>query len=221
MCGRYSLIKQEQELKQFYIPEYIDLEGYRPNYNAAPMQTMPVVTNEGLELMTWGLVPSWAKEFRPSFTTINARGETVAEKPLYRTPFKKRRILVPATGFYEWQKRGNVKQPYHIRPLGDDIFSFAGLYDIWYDAADKPHKSFSIITTRPNEQMSEIHDRMPVILERSEEKYWLEPSANPADLQLMLNPFENELELYEVDRAVGSIKNNYPELLEPLGTKLI
>src|SRR5690349_5325883 len=125
---------------------------------------MPVVTSDGIEMMTWGLVPSWSKIFKPSFTSINARGETVAEKPLYRTPFKKRRALIPATGFYEWQQRETFKQPFHIRPKERDLFSFAGLYDIWYDSENMPHKSFAIITTTPNEQMGPIHDRMPVIL---------------------------------------------------------
>jgi putative SOS response-associated peptidase YedK len=216
MCGRYSVVKQQQELAHFYHGDPNALEDYRPNYNAAPMQTMPVVTSDGIELMTWGLVPSWSKIFKPSFTSINARGETVAEKPLYRTPFKKRRALIPATGFYEWQQRETFKQPFHIRPKERDLFSFAGLYDIWYDSANLPHKSFTIITTTPNEQMGPIHDRMPVILQRDEEEHWLDPDAKPEALQLLLDPFEHELELYEVDRAVGNVRNNTPELVNPL-----
>ena len=216
MCGRYSLIKSQQELAQFYQGDPRALEGYRPNYNAAPMQIMPVATEDGLELMTWGLVPSWSKLFKPSFTSINARGETLAEKPLYQTPFKKRRALTPASGFYEWQQRERFKQPYHFKLPDRDLFSFAGLYDVWYGADNVAHKSFSIITTAPNDHMAGVHDRMPVILHREEEEHWLDPEAKAEDLQLLLDPYDRDMVKYEVDRAVGNVKNNSPELVDPM-----
>jgi putative SOS response-associated peptidase YedK len=219
MCGRYSLIKSEQELAYYYKGGPKDLPGYKPNYNAAPTQTMPVATSEGLELMTWGLVPSWSKEFKPAFTSINARAETVAEKPLYRAPFKKRRALIPATGFYEWQKREAFKQPFYFHLPDRELFSFAGLYDIWYDPAGEPHKSYTIITTTSNKTLSDIHDRMPVILDPGEEEPWLDPSADPNQLQLLLNPYDHAMDRYEVDQAVGNVKNNSEGLLSPLNSK--
>jgi putative SOS response-associated peptidase YedK len=216
MCGRFSQIKAEADLKNYYSGDHQDMPGYRPNYNAAPMQKMPVATIDGLELMTWGLVPSWSKIFKPGFTSINARSETAAEKPLYRTPFKKRRALIPASGFYEWQQRETFKQPYYFQLPETDLFSFAGLYDIWYDQDQVPHKSFSILTTAPNDDMSGIHDRMPVILDRDEEAHWLDPDAELEDLQLLLNPYDGDMLKHEVDRAVGNVKNNSPELVIPL-----
>ncbi len=213
MCGRYPLIKSEQELAYYYKGDSGSLAGYRPNYNAAPTQTMPVATADCLELMVWGLVPSWSKEFKPAFTSINARSETVAEKPLYRTPFKTRRALIPATGFYEWQKRDTYKQPYYFHLSDRELFSFAGLYDVWYEKDGVPHNSFTIITTAPNKTMEGIHDRMPVILDQDEEQLWLDPQAKLEQLQLLLNPYDHAMEKYEVDPAVGSVKNNYEGLL--------
>ncbi len=184
----------------------------------APTQVMPVGTAEGLELMTWGLVPSWSKEFKPAFTSINARGESVAEKPLYRTPFKKRRALVPASGFFEWQKRGSEKQPMYFT-LGDrEMFAFAGLYDVWYDSEGVAHKSYTIITTAANSTMEGVHDRMPVILDADEEQYWLDADAPPEQLQLLLDPYAGAMRRYEVSREVGNVRNNYEGLIEPLNS---
>ena len=209
MCGRYVFVPTEGW-------KYNTVEqkpsSFEPNYNVAPTQTMPIVTTNGIEMMKWGLVPSWAKEFKASFTSINARAETAAEKPLYRVPFQTRRCLVPASGFYEWQQLGTYKQPYLFTVPGRDIFHFAGLYDIWFDKADQPHYSYTILTTTANETMSGVHDRMPVILDDDEEQHWLEPEADE-DVQLILNPFDGVMNRHQVSREVGNIKNNHAGLL--------
>ena len=215
MCGRYTLVVDGKVLMDYYSQSESD-EATERNYNVAPTQRMPVVTYEGLETMTWGLVPSWAKEFKPAFTSINARAESVAEKPLYRTPFKRRRALIPASGYYEWQKRDTYKQPFYFQLEGRPLFSFAGLYDVWYDSGNVPHKSYTIITTTPNTLMEDVHDRMPVILDRDEEQHWLNPGTPPEQLQLLLNPYDGDMTKREVPRDVGNVKNNHEGLLNSL-----
>lgn len=189
---------------------------HRATYNAAPSQSLPVATAEGLELMTWGLVPAWSKEFKPSFTTINARAESVQDRPLYKLPFLRRRALIPASGFYEWQKRGAAKQPYYFYLPNRDLFSFAGLYDVWYDEHRNPKKSFTIITTQGNDTLSGIHERMPVILDQTEELHWLDPKTKPEQLQLLLDPYADTMAKHEVDLAVGNVRNNHPGLINSL-----
>ncbi len=216
MCGRYAFIPSAKT-KDRYREAYG--EELQPNYNAAPMQTLPIFTANGLERMQWGLVPSWSKEFRPAFSSINARAETVAEKPLYRGPYKKHRCLVPASGFYEWQKRGDAKQPFFFQVPDRPNFSFAGLFDIWYDSAGTPHKSYTIITTAANEALEGVHDRMPVILDEAEEGAWIDPDADLEGLLLLLGPYDaNKMSRHEVDRAVGSVKSNHEGLLLPLNS---
>ena len=220
MCGRYTFIPGEGWVNKYKLKGEQQLKDYAtPNYNVAPMQTMPIVTAEGLKLMKWGLVPSWSKEFKPMFTSINARAESVAEKPLYRTPFKKRRCLVPASGFYEWQKRADSKQPFYFHLTNREMFNFAGLYDIWYDADKQPFYSYTIITTEPNGTMADVHDRMPVILDPDEEKHWLDENEAPEQLQLLLDPYvDNVMEKYEVSSEVGNVRNNFLNLLNKNGS---
>ena len=219
MCGRYSLVKAEHELEYYFKGDQTGLPGYRgPSWNVAPTQVMPVGTAEGLELMTWGLVPSWAKEFKPAFTTINARGESVAEKPLFRGPFKTRRALIPASGFFEWQKRGSEKQPMYFSLPDRELFSFAGLYDVWHDSDGAPHKSYTIITTTANSALEGVHDRMPVILDPEEEQHWLDAEARPEQLLLLLDPYDGEMRRHEVSRDVGNVRNNYEGLIAPVNS---
>lgn len=215
MCGRYTLVVDGKVLMDYYSQSEYD-EVIERNYNVAPTHRMPVATYEGLQIMTWGLVPSWAKEFKPAFTSINARSESVAEKPLYRTPFKRRRALIPASGYYEWQKRDAYKQPFYFQVEGRPLFSFAGLYDVWYDSGNVPHQSYTIITTSPGKIMEDVHDRMPVILDRDEEQHWLDPGTPPEQLQLLLNPYDGDMTKREVHRDVGNVKNNYEGLLNSL-----
>lgn len=217
MCGRYTYIPTAPAAKAYLKATGNELS---PNYNVAPGQMMPVETAQGVEVMKWGLVPSWAKQFKASFTSINARAETVAEKPLYKTPFEQHRCLVPASGFYEWQQLPTFKQPFYFMLPDRENFNFAGLFDVWYDAERIAHKSYTILTTTANKTLSEVHDRMPVILDPEEEQHWLDAGTAPEELQLLMDPYNDaKMASHAVDRSVGNIKNNMATLLLPLNSK--
>lgn len=207
MCGRFSQIKAQQDLEHYYGRSLG--HPYRPNYNVAPSQSVSVVTAQGFEDMRWGLIPQWAESDRVGYAMINARAETLTERRTYKQPFLSgQRCLVPATGFYEWHN----KVPFQIHLKHRDLFSMAGLFITRHDG-DTELMTFTIITTAPNALMKPIHDRMPVILDREEEQEWLS-RKDPLDLLPMLDPYsDSDMEAYEVDRAVGNIRNNYPELL--------
>ena len=163
----------------------------------------------------WGLIPKWVdKPFDFKANLFNAGGETILEKASFKRPFRSQRCLVPASGFYEWQKRDNEKQPYYIHAKDDAPIAFAGLYDLWRKD-DMEVMSYTIITTAPNELMRGLHDRMPVILKREDYERWLEPENESEALVDLLKPFEGELEAYEVDKRVGRVRENDAELLEP------
>ena len=175
MCGRFQLSVKGRHISERSNVEVFD-EFYKPNYNCAPSQKLPVITNtepEKLSYFKWGLIPFWAKDPRIGFKLINTRAESIAEKPSFRTAFKKRRCLVPANGFYEWKKDQN-KTPYRIHFNRDELFAMAGIWETWKDGEDKLVHTFSIITTMPNALMEPIHQRMPVILPKEEEQRWLE-----------------------------------------------
>src|SRR3989338_1574904 len=187
MCGSYSIVPGDKFYQRFNISQALD--SLKSNYNVKPGYMMPVITGKMLSLMKWGLIPSWAKDPSIGYKMINARAESVMEKPSFRKPFAKQRCLIPASGFYEWQKAGIEKLPFFIRLKSVDLFSFAGLYDIWKDARGKEISSYTIITTGPNELIAPIHNRMPVILEKESEEKWLEESADMSKLIGMLKPF--------------------------------
>lgn len=218
MCGRYSLVPTENIATRFDIQ---DLQlPLLPRYNVAPSQSMPVVVrnspNHVVE-MQWGLIPSWSKEPRVTFSTINARTETISTSPVFRGPFKSRRCLVPASGFYEWQQTGQGKQPYCIRLKGGELFAFAGLYDIWQDDEGQELYSYTIITTTPNALVAPIHNRMPVILHRQDEDAWLDKDTDPARLRSFLVPYHaDKMETFAVSRAVNNPANEGSELMQPL-----
>jgi putative SOS response-associated peptidase YedK len=166
--------------------------------------------------MQWGLIPSWSKEPRATFSPINARSETVTTSPVFRGPFKSRRCLVPASGFYEWQQTGQGKQPFCIRLKGGELFAFAGLYDVWRDAEGNELYTYTILTTTPNALVAPIHNRMPVILRREDEDVWLDKQSDPARLRTLMTPYPTHLmETYPVSRAVNNPANEGVELLEP------
>ena len=218
MCGRYSLVPTENVAARFDSRQ--EQLALLPRYNIAPSQAMPVVVRNSpnrLVKMQWGLVPSWAKEPRVAFSTINARAETVAKSPVFRGPFKSRRCLVPASGFYEWQRTSEGKQPYCIQLKGGELFAFAGLYDIWRDGDGNELYSYTIITTTPNPLVAPIHNRMPVILRPEDENIWLGKEATPARLMSLLVPYDAaKMEAFAVSRAVNNPANEDAALVEPI-----
>lgn len=194
MCGRYSLIADLRDLQgRFSFEEFQD---YAPYHNIAP--TSRVLTVRGgearrAEVIRWGLVPSWAKELSVGSRMFNARGETVAEKPAFRTALRRRRCLVLADAFYEWQKTPSGKRPMRIALASGEPFAFAGLWETWKDPSGAVIPSCTIITTAPNELISPIHDRMPVILPKEMEDLWLDEQVqDPAVLADLLRPYPAE-----------------------------
>lgn len=228
MCGRYVIYQTKELAKRFKVPdEELDqlLEDLRANYNVAPSQTLPVITQDEtrhMKLMRWGLIPVWAKDEKIGFKMINARSETLFEKSTWKRPALKQRCLVPANGFYEWKKLDDGKRPFYIKPKDQELFSFAGVYDNWTSReTGEVVQSYSIVTTKPNKEMTAIHDRMPVILQPEQEAHWLDPSNDdPDSIADLLHPYEdNMLEMYEVSRDVGSVKNNSKELIYPISAQ--
>lgn len=195
-----------------------------PSYNVAPTDFQPIVRldrdgQRELTVMRWGLVPYWAKNSKIGLSTINAKSETVTTSPTFREAMKRRRCLVPAEWFYEWQKiDGKAKQPYAISLRDDSLFAFAGLWERWRDKAkDQVIETYTILTVDPNELLEPIHDRMPVILAPKDYQRWLEPGEPthlPTDL---LRPYPaEEMKAWKVGSAVGNVRNNAPELLAPI-----
>lgn len=200
MCGRYALYGIEPLEDEYGLPD--GYEG-KPNYNVAPTHVMPVVTQNGPQMMRWGLIPKWAKDEKIGYKLINARAETVFEKPLWKGIITKQRCLIPANGFYEWQKRDDGKQPFFIRPTDQEMFMFAGIWEsrkhddvIW--------NTYTILTTSPNKEMELIHDRMPVILSKDDHDQWLGVD-NHDDIKSLLLPYRDGL---LVKREVSTDINN-------------
>ena len=195
----------------------------QPRFNIAPTTEVPCVgsTKEGarkLRTLRWGLIPRWAKDAKQAFRMINARSETVAEKPAFRVPFRRRRVLVPADGFYEWVKRGALKQPYLIRRVDRQPVTFAGIWERWAPKGGDPIDSFSILTTEANQRLAEVHHRMPVILPEEHWERWLDRSEVDPDrlLPLLRARPDEELDFVAVSPRVNSVRNDDPELLEPV-----
>jgi putative SOS response-associated peptidase YedK len=216
MCGRYTLHDYQELGPRFKVA---DTPLFKPSYNIAPSQNNPVIIRQSpnsAKLMKWGLIPFWAKDPRIGFKMINARAETVATSPAFRMPFKKQRCLVPANGFYEWKKSGKTKEPHYIKRQNGELFAMAGLFDLWKDAEDHETWTYTIITTEPNDLMSTIHNRMPVILEPDDEDAWLDQETSVADLAKLLKPFHaKDLQEYVVSTAVNSPVNNSADLIKP------
>jgi putative SOS response-associated peptidase YedK len=222
MCGRFARRSTQEVLADWFGVELEDMPWFAPTYNAAPQSTQPVVRlnrdsrSREIALMRWGLVPFWAKDPKFGYSTINARAEEVASKPVYREALKKRRCLVPADAFYEWQRISEKnKQPYAIALKSGEPYALAGLWESWKPQEGLPLETFTVVTTDPNELMQSIHNRMPVILEQRDYDRWLEPgdpAQPPVDL---LRPYPAEkMEAWQVSQRVGNVRNNDPELLK-------
>lgn len=217
MCGRYSFVVEDALIwERFGIR--VRTAVYKAVYNCAPSQDLPVITSEGdgsLELLRWGLVPSWAKDPSVGARMINARSETVMEKPSFRNAFRNRRCLVPADSFYEWERQGK-KMPFRILLKSRMPFAMAGIWEQWEKRDGPLLRSFSILTTRANELIAPLHDRMPVILQAEAAHQWL-TRGNETDLIRLLAPYPAEaMEMYPVSKLVNSPRNNDPRLHEPL-----
>jgi putative SOS response-associated peptidase YedK len=222
MCGRYTLTKELHELaKRFQAEIAIINAKLFPRYNVAPTQSVIVVNDTGqrqIVAMRWGLIPSWATDESIGNRMINARAETIAEKPAFRAALKKRRCLIPADGFYEWRKEGKVKQPLHIVLKDREVFAFAGLWERWKSPTGEEVLSCTIITTEANELLKQVHERMPVILSKEDEALWLDPKIDdPAKLLPLLKQYPSELmEFYPVDRKVNSPANDSRDCIVPI-----
>jgi len=192
-----------------------------PDYNVPPGVDIWAVRNRSateekeIARLRWGLVPSWAKDPKIGNRMINARSETVAEKPAFRSSFKKRRCLIPADGFYEWKRDGTSRTPYYIHLKDQRPFAMAGLWEQWIGPEQEMLESCTILTTSPNQLMERLHDRMPVILPQDQMSRWLEPSTSATELQAMTSPYPTEdMTAYPVSSLVNSPRNNSPECLE-------
>lgn len=219
MCGRYTLTANTQKLAEAFSGVEVPAE-LPPRYNIAPSQAIAVVANNGqhkVEFFQWGLIPSWAKDAKIGSQMINARAETVGEKPSFKNAYKRRRCLILADGFYEWKKEGDkTKTPMYIRLASGEPFAFAGLWEMWQKTEDTI-LSCTIITTEPNELMAQIHNRMPVILPPTAYEQWLDPAERtPDQLNGLLQPFPAGLmTAYPVSKLVNSPSNDSRELIEP------
>lgn len=226
MCGRYSLFAPREDIEERFDARCAF--DYEPTYNAAPGQQLPVVTDEApdtVRTMQWGLVPAWWDDDTGGL--INARAETVAEKPSFRDAYERRRCLVPADGFYEWVERDGGSRPYRVARPDDDLFAMAGLYERWTpderqagladfgggvaeEGEPEPLETFTVVTTEPNDVVADLHDRMAVVLTPAEEAAWLAGEDVPLD------PYGGELCAYEVSTAVNDPSNDFPQLVEPV-----
>ena len=248
MCGRYASSRRPEDLvEEFEIDKVEVAEPLPPDYNVAPTKQVYAVvqrpadpqdehgaSERQLRSVRWGLVPFWAKDPSIGNKMINARMETVHEKPAYRRPFASRRCLLPADGYFEWYtteqktKAGKpVKQPFFIHPADGGVLAMAGLYEVWRDKTrddDDPQRflwSCTVITTSAEDSVGHIHDRMPLMVERDRWASWLDPSVDDPDTlkQLLVPAAPGRLEAYPVSTAVNSVRNNGPELLDALAAE--
>ena len=226
MCGRFSLLDSPEDLAREFdlsLDEARRVASSGPRYNVAPsdpvvsVRSRPSGAGREAVKLRWGLVPHWAKSAELGARMINARSETVAQKPAFRDPFRQRRCLVPANGFYEWQRRPGGKQPHFICMPDRGLFAFAGLWDRWAAPRGELLESCTILTTKPNSVIEPIHDRMPVILRPEDYHMWLDSTAALPELARLLRRCQNDrLISYEVSTLVNRPENDVPECLEPL-----
>lgn len=222
MCGRFTLFDPDASLAEGF--GLAEVPSLAPRYNIAPSQSVAAVRippgggARELVMMRWGLIPSWAKDPSIGNRMINARAETVAEKPAFRTAIRRRRCLVPADGFYEWKRTNGRKQPFYIRMRDGKAFGFAGLWDSWDGPGGEAVESCALLTTGPNEIVRPIHDRMPVIVSPRDYDLWLSPEVqDPRLLSKIFLPYPADgMTAYAVRTSVNNPKTDAPELIDPL-----
>lgn len=217
MCGRYRLSRRKELIEEYF--ETANEVDWEPRYNIAPSQSVPIIRQDRakperrLALARWGLIPYWAKDANLGNRLINARSETVTGKTAFSEAFQRRRCLVAADGFYEWQRGGKAKQPFHFGMADDSLFAFAGLWEWWKDPRGGIVESCTILTTTPNSLLADVHNRMPVILGPLDYELWLDPGfRNTQELAGMLKPFDGGLmKRYRVSTRVNSVANDDPQ----------
>jgi putative SOS response-associated peptidase YedK len=217
MCGRFTFQPTEAFYARFHIGNRLD--SLVPRYNITPGQMVPVIIAHSprrIVLMRWGLIPHWAKDEKTAYKMINARVETLTQRPAFRSLLAANRCLVPASGFYEWQGEGRDKTPYYIYPEDQPYIAFAGLYDVWITPTSEQLYTFTIITTEADPFMARLHNRMPVILARELEETWLDPELTQAHdvLDVLSRSTGLELDVYPVSRMVNRPNNDSPALIQ-------
>ena len=223
MCGRYRLSRRKQ-IVEAHFSSASGEEDWNPRYNIAPTQLVPVIRQNPkqpmreLSLLRWGLIPSWMKDSSAAATMINARSETTGTKPAFRDALKSRRCLIPADGFYEWQRVGKTKQPYCFEVGNAQMFAFAGIWDRWKDPSGNWVKTCSILTTTSNAVTSAVHDRMPVILDPDSYDLWLDPGAQDASwASELLKPYDAQLmRCYPINTRINHVANDDEECSAPV-----
>ena len=222
MCGRFVRFSSWAELRKTMtlLSPSENAPELPASYNVAPTQKVLVAREhdgkcEGA-VMRWGLIPSWAKDKK--MAQINARADTAADKPMFRSAFKKRRCLILADGYYEWKTNGKQKQPYFYRLKADGPLLFAGLWETWRVEGEEPLETCAILTTDANELAKEVHNRMPVILTGDDALAWIDPEIDDKEkLTALLQPFDpDKMKCYAVDTMVGNVRNNSPECITPV-----
>jgi putative SOS response-associated peptidase YedK len=220
MCGRFTLTANPEVVRDIFSLTHVPPE-LEPRYNVAPTQPVAVITNEDASSLTfhrWGLVPSWSKDISIGNKLINARSESAAEKPAFRSAFKRRRCLIPTSGFYEWQQKDGSKAPHFIHLKNQPVFAFAGLWEVWHSPEGDELRTCTILTTSANDLVGRLHDRMPVILRPSDFQAWLNPDEVAAESLIpLMKPFEPQaMDEYEVSKMVNRPAYDSPALIEPV-----
>src|SRR5215212_1970678 len=219
MCGRYAITTAPEAIRQLF--GYLEQPNFPPRYNVAPTQPVPIVRmvegNRQLALVRWGLIPVWVKDPRAFSLVINARGESVLDKPAFRNAMKYRRCLFAADGFYEWKREGEHKGPHFVRLKSGQPLAFAGLWESWMGPNGEEMETAAIVTTTASRSIAHIHDRMPVIVPPDAFDFWLDPKVDAEMATAVIQPAKDELiDAYEVSSAVNRRANDAPMLLEPL-----
>ena len=221
MCGRFAQQRPASELAEIFAAEPL-AEELGARFNVAPTDDAYVVVQRddrrAITAYRWGLVPHWADDLKAGSRMFNARAETLTTSPAFREAFKRRRCVVPVDAFYEWKREGSIRQPYALARSDGRPLALAGLWAGWHDPdSDAVRRTFTIVTTTPNEQVADLHDRMPVILRDDSWARWLDPDpADPGELIALLQPIDVALDIYAVSRAVNDVRRDGPDLLVPL-----
>jgi putative SOS response-associated peptidase YedK len=221
MCGRFAQQRPASELAEIFAAEPL-ADDPGPRFNVAPTdEALVVVQREERRAITafrWGLIPHWAEDAKVGSRMFNARAETLTSSPAFRDAFQRKRCLVPVDGFYEWKREGTVRQPFLIGRADGTPLTLAGLWAGWRDpTTERVVRTFTIVTSRPNDQMADLHDRMPVIVPEEIWPLWLDPEADRSELQAILQPTDDvPLRIQPVSRLVNDVRNDGPELIEPM-----